>query len=132
MSDILIQLLTRILSVVSSKLIPMVGVGGSVEAMKEVPWNLVTNGLIVLGLLGVVFGIVLAIIASRFVVKVDPKVEQVRETLPGANCGACGFAGCMGYAEAVAGNPDVAVSCAARRCGSGEDSHHCKKAEKVN
>jgi electron transport complex protein RnfB len=43
-----------------------------------------------------VFRIALAIVASRFVVKVDPKVEQVRETLPGANCGACGFAGAWG------------------------------------
>jgi Na+-translocating ferredoxin:NAD+ oxidoreductase RNF subunit RnfB len=67
-------------------------------------------GLIVLAALGIVFGIALAIVAARFIVKVDPKVEQVRETLPGANCGACGFAGCMGYAEAVVGNPDVAVS----------------------
>ncbi len=135
MSDMLIQLLARILSVVSNKLVPMVGVGGSVEAMKEVPWNLVINGLVVLGLLGVVFGIVLAIIASRFVVKVDPKVEQVRETLPGANCGACGFAGCMGYAEAVAGNPDVAVNLCAPGKGSVAEKIAVitgKKAEKVD
>lgn len=92
------------------KLVPMVGVGGSAEAMKEVPWDLVVNGLWVLALLGVGFGVSLAFVAAKFVVKIDPKVEQVREVLPGANCGACGFAGCMGYAEAVVGNPDVAVN----------------------
>lgn len=106
----LLGVIDRVAGVILNDLIPRAGVGGSVEAMKEVPWELVTNGLIVLGILGVGFGITLAIIAARFVVKVDPKVEQVRETLPGANCGACGFAGCMGYAEAVVGNPDVAVS----------------------
>jgi Na+-translocating ferredoxin:NAD+ oxidoreductase RNF subunit RnfB len=104
------QAFSHIVGVFLNRLVPLVGVGGSVEAMKEVPWNLVINGLWVLALLGVAFGIILAIIASRFVVKIDPKVEQVRETLPGANCGACGFAGCMGYAEAVVGNPDVAVN----------------------
>src|SRR5574340_440226 len=101
---------SHILGAYLNKLVPMVGVGGSVETLKEVPPSIVLYGLVVLAALGVVFGIALAIVASKFVVKVDPKVEQVRETLPGANCGACGFAGCMGYAEALVGNPDVAVN----------------------
>jgi Na+-translocating ferredoxin:NAD+ oxidoreductase RNF subunit RnfB len=104
----LLAALSHLLYASLNKLVPLAGVGGSVEAMETVPPQIVVNGLIFLGLLGVVFGIALAIVASKFVVKVDPKVEQVRETLPGANCGACGFAGCMGYAEAVVGNPDVA------------------------
>ena len=85
--------------------------------------------------LGIVFGVALAIVAARFVVKVDPKVEQVRETLPGANCGACGFAGCMGYAEAVVGNPDVAVNmCAPGKSAVAEKIAEItgKKAEKVD
>ncbi|MDA8169925.1 MAG: Fe-S cluster domain-containing protein [Nitrospiraceae bacterium] len=61
-----------------------------------------------LGGLGLLFGLGLAIAAQKFAVKIDPKVEQVRNSLPGANCGACGFAGCQGYAEAVVSNPDVA------------------------
>ena len=91
--------------------------------------------LIVLAGLGIVFGVALALVASRFVVKVDPKVEQVRETLPGANCGACGFAGCMGYAEAVVGNPDVASSmCAPGKAAVAEKIAVItgKKAEKVD
>lgn len=99
---------SHILGVYLNKLVPMVGVGESAEAVEYVAPHIIYTGLVVLACLGVVFGIALAIVASRFVVKVDPKVEQVRETLPGANCGACGFAGCMGYAEAVVGNPDVA------------------------
>ena len=42
---------------------------------------------------------------QAFHVQVDPRVEQVGEILPGANCGGCGFVGCGEYAEAVvAGN----------------------------
>ncbi|WP_256584786.1 (Fe-S)-binding protein [Peptoniphilus harei] len=37
-----------------------------------------------------------------FYVEVDPKVAEVRDALPGANCGACGFPGCDGLAEAIA------------------------------
>jgi Na+-translocating ferredoxin:NAD+ oxidoreductase RNF subunit RnfB len=110
LTDILIQTLSRLLSVLSDNLIPQAGVGGAVETLEQVPIDIVLYGLVVLAGLGIVFGIALAIVASRFVVKADPKVDQVRESLPGANCGACGFAGCTGYAEAVVGNPDVAVS----------------------
>jgi electron transport complex protein RnfB len=110
LSSLFIRILHHAITIFANKLIPQVGVGGSAESLEFVPLDYVLYGLIVLAGLGIVFGIALAIVASRFVVKIDPKVEQVRETLPGANCGACGFAGCMGYAEAVVGNPDVAVS----------------------
>src|SRR5512137_1904127 len=99
---------THALGVFLNKLVPMVGVGGSVETLEKVPFDIILYGLIFLAALGVAFGVALAIVASKFVVQVDPKVEQVREALPGANCGACGFAGCMGYAEAVVANADVA------------------------
>ncbi|MDR2077069.1 MAG: Fe-S cluster domain-containing protein [Desulfovibrio sp.] len=56
---------------------------------------------------GVVAGLALAYAAVRFQVEVDPRVAAAKEALPGANCGACGFAGCEGYAEAVATDPDV-------------------------
>ena len=99
---------THVLSAFINKLVPMVGVGGSVESVEVVELKTIYYAVALLAVLGVIFGIALAVVASKFVVKVDPKVDQVRETLPGANCGACGFAGCMGYAEAVVGNPDVA------------------------
>src|SRR5512143_245818 len=114
MYDQMISILGKIffhtVSILANKLVPLAEAGGSTEATGLVPVSTVYVTLIVLAGLGIVFGVALAIVAARFVVKVDPKVEQVRETLPGANCGACGFAGCMGYAEAVVGNPDVAAS----------------------
>lgn len=54
-----------------------------------------------LGGLGLVFGCLLGFANKKFSVEVDPKIPQVRECLPGANCGGCGFAGCDAYAEAI-------------------------------
>lgn len=54
-----------------------------------------------LSLLGLIFGIVLAWAAKRFCVRRDKKTEQVLDKLPGANCGACGMPGCMGFAEGL-------------------------------
>ena len=55
----------------------------------------------ILGGLGLVFGLVLAAASKVFYVETDPRLEQLNECLPGANCGGCGFAGCGAYAEAV-------------------------------
>jgi electron transport complex protein RnfB len=64
-------------------------------------------GLAVFTLLGLVFGFALAMVAMRFAVPVNPLVERVRSALPSANCGACGFAGCQVYAEAVVDRAEV-------------------------
>ena len=58
--------------------------------------------IVVLGALGLVFGVLLAVAGKIFAVEVDPKESAVREVLAGANCGACGYPGCDGYAAAVA------------------------------
>ena len=55
----------------------------------------------ILGGLGLIFGLVLAAASKAFYVETDPRLEQLNECLPGANCGGCGYAGCGGYAEAV-------------------------------
>ncbi len=55
----------------------------------------------VLGGLGLVFGLVLGMAARVFHVEEDPRLEQLNDALPGANCGGCGYAGCSGYAQAV-------------------------------
>ncbi|MEW6068382.1 MAG: RnfABCDGE type electron transport complex subunit B [Nitrospirota bacterium] len=87
---------------------PMVGVGGGVEAKEHVELiPLIKSTLIFLAGIGVIFGIGLALTAKRFSVKIDPRVERVREMLANAHCGACGYAGCEQYAEAVVNNPDV-------------------------
>ena len=54
-----------------------------------------------LGGLGLTFGLILAAASKVFYVETDPRLDQLNECLPGANCGGCGYAGCAGYAEAV-------------------------------
>ena len=61
----------------------------------------IISSVIGLGFLGVLFGGGLAIASKKFAVKIDPRVEMAIETLPGTNCGACGFPGCNAYGEAV-------------------------------
>lgn len=57
--------------------------------------------LIILGVLGVLFGALLGIASKKFHVAEDPLIPAVRECLPGANCGGCGYPGCDAYAAAV-------------------------------
>ena len=58
-------------------------------------------GIAILGGLGLAFGLILAIASKVFYVETDPRLDQLNECLPGANCGGCGYPGCGGYAEAV-------------------------------
>ena len=58
--------------------------------------------VVVLGITGILMGLFLAYASKKFEVEVDPKVEAILAILPGANCGACGFPGCAGYASGVA------------------------------
>ena len=51
--------------------------------------------------LGIIFGALLTAASRKFYVEIDPRVEEVRAHCSGANCGACGYAGCDGFAEAV-------------------------------
>ena len=57
--------------------------------------------LIVLGVVALVCAIILTLAATFFAVKENEKVVAVRDCLPGANCGACGYSGCDGYAKAL-------------------------------
>lgn len=57
--------------------------------------------VVALGGMGILFGGVLAYASHKFAVEVDPRVEQLRAVLPGANCGGCGFPGCDGLADAI-------------------------------
>jgi Na+-translocating ferredoxin:NAD+ oxidoreductase RNF subunit RnfB len=64
------------------------------------PLEIVTPFL-ALGLLGVAFAILLSVSYRFLSVKGDPKLELFLSILPGSNCGACGHAGCLGFAESL-------------------------------
>ena len=65
----------------------------------------------VIGGLGLIFGLSLAFASKKFEVKVDERIAPVREALPGVNCGACGYTGCDGFAEALVGGSAKVNGC---------------------
>lgn len=62
----------------------------------------------VMTLVGLFFGLVLAVANKKLAVEMNPLIEVVEDILPKGQCGACGFAGCRAYAEAVVLDKDVA------------------------
>ena len=67
--------------------------------------------IVALGGLGILFGFVLGLADKKFAVEVDERVKAVRAAVSGANCGACGYAGCDAYAEAVVRGDAKANAC---------------------
>ena len=65
---------------------------------------------VIVAAVGLIAAIILTIASKLMFVPVDEKVAAVREVLPGANCGGCGFAGCDDYAAAFADDPDLSTS----------------------
>ncbi|EKQ57170.1 MULTISPECIES: RnfABCDGE type electron transport complex subunit B [unclassified Clostridium] len=63
--------------------------------------------LVVLGGIGAVFGFILAFANRKFAMEVNPLIHEVEDILPKGQCGACGYAGCAAYAEAVVINAEV-------------------------
>ena len=63
--------------------------------------NTILYTIIVALIIAFVLGVLLGLFKKIFHVDVDPKVEEVREALSGANCGGCGLAGCDAFASAV-------------------------------
>ena len=51
--------------------------------------------------LGGILATVLAIANRKLHVHEDPRIDEVEDMLPHANCGACGMPGCRSFAEAV-------------------------------
>ncbi|MBI4972948.1 MAG: RnfABCDGE type electron transport complex subunit B [Candidatus Omnitrophica bacterium] len=67
--------------------------------------------ILTLGFLGLIFGAGLAIAAKKFAIQVDPRLEKIHGLLPAANCGACGQAGCFGFAESLLSGKTNIDSC---------------------
>ncbi|PKK38947.1 Electron transport complex protein RnfB [Clostridiaceae bacterium JG1575] len=55
-------------------------------------------------------GTLITIVSKKFAVPVDNRVNDILVLLPGANCGACGYSGCSGYAEALASGKETNTS----------------------
>lgn len=67
---------------------------------------IVTAVLLVSGI-GLFAGVFLTLANKFMAVPENETAKKIRDVLPGANCGACGFSGCSGYADALAGSPHL-------------------------
>ena len=70
----------------------------------------------VVALVGLILGVLIGFAAKKFAVASDPRIEEVAELLPGANCGGCGYAGCGDLAKAIVtsgADPALCAVCSA-------------------
>ena len=56
--------------------------------------------ILLMAAIGLVAAVLLYVAAKKFYVYEDPRIAQVEELLPGANCGSCGYSGCHAFAVA--------------------------------
>ena len=62
--------------------------------------NVILIAVISLGVIALVSAAILYVASKKFAVYEDPRIAQVAEVLPQANCGGCGYPGCSGFADA--------------------------------
>ncbi len=75
--------------------------------------NTIIYTIIISLVVGFLLGLLLGLFKKIFAVKVDPKIQEVRDALSGANCGGCGFAGCDSFAAAVVAGEAPVSGCVA-------------------
>lgn len=68
--------------------------------------------IVILSALGLLLALVLFLVASKFKVEEDPRIDEVEKAMPGANCGGCGYAGCRAFADSAVKAPNL-------------DNHYC-------
>ena len=61
----------------------------------------------IITVLGLMLALVLYLVAEKFKVVEDPRIDEVEKVMPGANCGGCGFAGCRAFAESAVKAPNL-------------------------
>jgi Na+-translocating ferredoxin:NAD+ oxidoreductase subunit B len=71
----------------------------------------ILGSVAILGGLGLLFGILIAVANRAFWVWEDPRIDQVTELLPGSNCGACSQPGCRAFAEALIASKTEPAKC---------------------
>ena len=62
--------------------------------------DIIVSDIIALGVIAFLSAIVLYFVSQKFKVEENPKIDEIEQILPGANCGACGKAGCRNFSEA--------------------------------
>jgi RnfABCDGE-type electron transport complex B subunit len=71
--------------------------------------NVILFTVLTLVALGILSAVILYVVAQKFKVYEDPRIDQVEALLPGANCGGCGYPGCRGLADALVKEADISA-----------------------
>lgn len=72
--------------------------------------GVIITAVIVVSVIGVICAVMLSVASKVMAVEVDERIPKVRECLPGANCGGCGYPGCDGYAAAMVEDEDTPLT----------------------
>ncbi|MHB1071952.1 MAG: (Fe-S)-binding protein [Gemmatimonadaceae bacterium] len=72
---------------------------------------MILTSVLVLGGVGLAFGILIALANKKLRVWEDPRIDAVTGMLPNANCGACGMPGCRAFAEAAVDGKIAPAQC---------------------
>jgi Na+-translocating ferredoxin:NAD+ oxidoreductase RNF subunit RnfB len=78
--------------------------------------NVLILSVVSLSAIGAVSAVILYLVAQKFKVFEDPRIDVVEGSLPAANCGGCGFAGCRNFAEALVKKADDEKSLEGLNC----------------
>lgn len=70
---------------------------------------IVLYSIITLAIIGAVAAVILYLIAQKFKVIEDPRIDDIEAILPGANCGGCSVPGCRAFAEALVKADDIST-----------------------
>lgn len=81
----------------------------------------IAGSVAILGGVGMTFGALIALANAKLRVEEDPRVDDLSDLLPGANCGACGYAGCRAFAEAVIKGETPPATCTVMSADERED-----------
>ena len=79
--------------------------------------NGIVLAIVSVTVIGLICAVILSIASKIMAVPVNETQTRIRECLPGANCGACGYAGCDGYASALADGKETKTT----KCIPGSD-----------
>jgi len=74
--------------------------------------NILLISIISMGGLAIILSLGLVLADRKLRVAEDPRITLLEEALPGVNCGACGYPGCRGFAEALVKGEASADGCA--------------------
>ncbi len=73
----------------------------------------ILSAFLLFAVIGSVLGLILAFASKVFEVKTDERTDTVKEALPGANCGGCGYVSCEALAKAIVAGEAKTNACVA-------------------